>query len=48
MLPGRPFAPWDETQMDILEIDVPSRSGNKYILLVDRASKVPTGISLGD
>ena len=47
MLPGRPLAPWDELQMDILRIDVPSQSGNQYILLVvDRASKFPFGFPL--
>eukprot|EP00752_Nemacystus_decipiens_P017631 g15802.t1 len=27
MLPGRPLIPWDELQMDLLRIDVPSQSG---------------------
>ena len=47
MLPGRALEPWDELQMDILKIDVPSQSGNLYILLVvDRASKFPFGFPL--
>ena len=44
---GRALQPWDELQMDILRIDVPSQSGHMYILLVvDRASKFPFGFPL--
>ena len=47
MTPGRPLDPWEELQMDILQIDVPSRVGNRYVLLVvDRASKFPFGFAL--
>ena len=47
LLLGRPLKPWDELQMDILKIDTPSLSGNKYVLLVvDRASKFPFGFPL--
>ena len=47
VLPGRPLEPWDELQIDILIIDTPSLSGNKYVLLVvDRASKFPFGFPL--
>ena len=47
MLPGRPLERWDELQIDILKIDAPSFSGNKYTpLIVDRASKFPFGFPL--
>ena len=47
MLPGRPLEPWDELQIDILKLDTPSLSGNKYVLLVvDRASRFPFGFPL--
>ncbi|CAB1100402.1 unnamed protein product [Ectocarpus sp. CCAP 1310/34] len=37
----------DELQMDIVKIDLPSLTGNNYILLVvDRASKLPFGFPL--
>ena len=47
MMPVRHLEPWDELEMDILQIDTPATSGNKYVLLVvDRASKFPFGFPL--
>ena len=46
-LPRRPPELWDGLQRDILRMDTPSLSGNRYApLTVDRASKFLSGFAL--
>lgn len=46
MMPGRFVEPWDELVIDILAIDTKSDSGNKYVLVVDKATRFPFGFPL--
>lgn len=40
MMPARLLQPWEVLEMDLLDMKVNSKSGNRYLLLVvDRASK---------